>query len=117
MVAQTNDTDCHKTIRKDYVEAQSEVMLEKTLGSGGGLKATESTDEECIAIMATVMSNTDINLQGCLGYKHTGTTVKFDGTEDHLICNDAKIFWEYQQWSGWVVTCSLGGLFGPFKGF
>ena len=35
-----------------------------------------------------------LHVQGCKGYKYTGTTVAFDGSEDHLIGKDAKEFWD-----------------------
>ena len=94
MIAQTNDTEIHKPIRKHDVEIQSETVLTTTSCGGGRLKDTETTDEECIAIMAEVMSGLDLHVQGCNGYKHTGTTNAFDGSEDHIIANDAKIFWD-----------------------
>ena len=91
MVAQTNDTELHKPVRQEFCELQQEALLEKTRSRGGGL--IETTDEECITLMAQVMSNPKHHLQACRGYKSTGTTLAFDASEDDLIENDAKDFW------------------------
>ncbi len=45
-------------------------------------------------LLATVFSNVDLHLQGCKGYKYTGTTVAFDGSEDDMIGKDARQFWD-----------------------
>ena len=45
-------------------------------------------------LMADVFSDVNLHLQGCRAYKTTGTTVAFDGSEDHLIGADAKAFWD-----------------------
>ena len=92
MICQTNDTEFHKPMRKDLCELQEELVLNKVLTSGGGLK--ECTNEENVLILATVFSNKELHLQGCKGYKYTGTTVAFDGSEDELIGKDARQFWD-----------------------
>ena len=79
-------------MRKEFCALQEELVLQKTLNSGGGLK--ERTDEENIMLMATVLSDPALHLQGCKGYKQTGTTVALDGSEDWMIGKDAKIFWD-----------------------
>ena len=38
------------------------------------------------------MSNANIHLQACKGYKYTGTTVALDWSEDSLI--EARVFWD-----------------------
>ena len=45
-------------------------------------------------LLATVNSNVNLHLQGCKGYKHTATTVAFDGSEDKEIGGDARQFWD-----------------------
>ena len=92
MVAQTNDTELHKPMRKEFCALQEALVLEKTLASGGGLK--ECTDEENVMILAAVFSVESLHLQACKGYKYTGTTVAFDGSEDELIGKDARQFWD-----------------------
>ena len=51
------------------------------------------TREENIDIMIEVMSDLSLHLKACQGYKYTGTTVAFDGSEDGVICREAKDFW------------------------
>ena len=45
-------------------------------------------------LLGMLFANSDLHLQACKGYKTTGTTVAFDGSEDHLIGKDAKEFWD-----------------------
>lgn len=92
MILQTNDTDFHQHVRKRFIELQTAKLLEKVRGSGGGL--ADLTKQENIDIMAQVMSNTCLHLQACKGYKLTGTTVALDGSEDDMICREAKDFWD-----------------------
>lgn len=92
MVAQTNDTDHHLWVRKRFIEKQTDLMIKKARATGGGL--TDLTREENIDIMIDVMRDVDLHLQAAKGYKYTGTTNNFDGSEDSLICREAKIFWE-----------------------
>ena len=92
MIGQTNDTELHKPLRKGFSDYQEELVLQKTLNSGGGLK--QCTDEENIMLLATVLSDPAIHLQACKGYKYTGTSVAFNGSEDRMIGKDAKVFWD-----------------------
>ena len=52
------------------------------------------TPEENIDIMIEVMSDRNLHLQASKGYKYTGTTVALDGSEDSMICREAKDFWQ-----------------------
>ena len=65
MIAQTNDTEVHKPMRKDFCALQEELVLQKTLNSGGGLQ--ECTDEDNILLLSTVSSDLKLHLQGCKG--------------------------------------------------
>ena len=67
-------------------------IFERTRLQGGGL--VDLTDEEIITSVATVISNKHIHMLGCQAYKYTGTTTKFDGTEDVMIGKDARRFWD-----------------------
>ena len=51
------------------------------------------TRQENIDIMIEVMSDLNLHLKACRGYKYTGTTVALDGSEDEMICREAKVFW------------------------
>ena len=51
-------------------------------------------DQENIDVMIQVMSSLRLYLLATEGYKITGTTNKFDGTEDWNIGRDAGLFLE-----------------------
>ena len=104
MVLQTNDTEVHKPARKEFCSLQEQLVLQKTLNSGGGLR--ECTDEENVMLLAHVFSEQKLHLQGCKGYKYTGTTVAFDGSEDWVIGRDAKTFWDEQNMR-WRINLAL----------
>ena len=91
MVAQTNDTDLHLWVRKRFIELQTALVIRKARSKGGGL--VDLTPEENIDLMIQVMSDPAIHLQAAKGYKYTGTTVALDGSEDSMICREAKDFW------------------------
>ena len=92
MVTQTNDTDHHLHVRKRVIERQTRLMIQKARSAGGGL--VDLTPEEIIDIMIEVMSDRNLHLQASKGYEYTGTTVALDGSEDNMICREAKDFWQ-----------------------
>ena len=91
MVAQTNDTDHHLWVRKSFIEKQTNLVMRKARSTGGGI--CELSRFENIDVMIEVMSDLDLHLRAAKGYKYTGTTNNIDGSEDHLICREAKTFW------------------------
>lgn len=91
MVAQTNDTDHHQHVRKRFIDKQTALVISKARRAGGGL--VDLTKEENIDIMIEVMSDPELHLRASRGYKYTGTMVALDGSEDKLICREAKDFW------------------------
>ena len=78
MVSQTNDTDLHLWVRKRFVELQTDLMVRKARRAGGGM--VDLTAEENINIMIEVMSDRQLHLQACKGYKYAGTTAALNGT-------------------------------------
>ena len=91
MVAQTNQTDLHLWVRKRFIELQQDLMITKARLAGGGM--ADCTREENINIMIDVMSDLELHMRACRGYKYTGTLVALDGSEDFKICREAKEFW------------------------
>ena len=63
MICQTNDTEVHKPMRKEFCSLQERLCLEKTVTSQGGLK--QCSDEENILLLSLVFSNEQMHLQGC----------------------------------------------------
>ena len=92
MINQTNDTGLHPPVRKELVQRQTEITIKKTRESGGGV--ADLAEEENIDIVIDIMRNRNLHIKACKGYKYTGTTVAFDGSEDKLICREAKHFWD-----------------------
>jgi len=92
MVAQTNDTDHHGHVRKRFIELQTDLMIRKARRMGGGM--VDLTPEENLDIMIQVMSDQNLHVQASKGYKYTGTNVALDGSEDSMICREAKDFWQ-----------------------
>ena len=92
MAAQTNDTDHHAHVRKRFIELQTLRMIKKARIMGGGM--VDLTAEENIDIMIEVMSDRDLHLTASRRFKYTGTTVALDGSEDRMICREAKDFWQ-----------------------
>ena len=91
MVAQTNDTDHHWYVRKRYIEKETDLLIRKARAQGGGM--VNLTRKEILDIMIEVMSDKALHIRASKGYKYTGTTNAFDGSEDHKICRDARTFW------------------------
>ena len=91
-VCQTNDTDHKLCVRATFIEKQIGTMIQKARIRGGGL--VDLTREENIDIMLEVMSELGLHLKACQGYKYTGVTVAFDGSEDKDICREAKTCWD-----------------------
>ena len=91
MVAQTNDTDHHQFVRKNYIEKETDRIMQKARARGGGI--INLTREEMIDIMIEVMSDLALHIRASKGYKYTGTTNALDGSEDKLICREAGQFW------------------------
>ena len=92
MICQTNDVGRHKDVRSDFIDLQTEKMLEQARSRGGGL--VDLTAEENITLMTEVVSNQDLHLKAAKSYKHTGTTNALDGSEDDEITGDARVFWD-----------------------
>ena len=80
------------TCEKRFRELQTTLMIRKARCMGGGL--ADLSHEENIDIMIEVMSSQQLHLLATEGYKTTGTSNKFDGTEDWKIGRDVRIFWE-----------------------
>ena len=83
MICQTNDVSHNKEVRSRFISLQNARMLEKARCKGGGL--VDCTPEENLEMMVQVMSDKSLHLQASAAYKHTGTTVALDGTEDEEI--------------------------------
>ena len=91
-VTQTNDTDCHKELKADYIHQESELMIHLTRATGRGCPSY--SPQECIDIMAKIWADPSRHIEAAKGYKRTGTLNALNGDEDHLIVREAKVFWD-----------------------
>ena len=92
-VTQTCDTDLNQHVRKDYVTCESAELLAQMRS---GAKVPKLKAERCIDIMVRVLSQWRLHANAADGYKKTGANVALDGSEDHLICREAKTAWNDQ---------------------
>jgi hypothetical protein len=88
-ITQTNDTDLHQGLRKNYTAEEMSAMADEARTN----PCPCPKEEACIDWMAHVWSDVHIHEEACKGYKKTGTTNALNGDDDHLICREAKLFW------------------------
>ena len=91
-ITQTNDTDLHQHQRRLYTEQEMAEMLRLARINPG--KMPSAMVESCIDWMAEVWGNRALHDQARQGYKYTGETNALDGSEDHLIAREARVFWD-----------------------
>ena len=91
-ITQTNDTDLHQHQRRLYTEKEMAEMLRLARINPG--KMPSAMVESCIDWMAEVWGNRALHDQARQGYKYTGETNALDGSEDHLIAREARVFWD-----------------------
>ena len=91
-ITQTNDTDLHQHQRRLYTEKEMAEMLRLARINPG--KMPSAMVEQCIDWMAEVWGQRALHDQARRGYKYTGATNALDGSEDHLIAREARVFWD-----------------------
>ena len=91
-VTQTNDTDLHKQLKADYVHEETELMMH--LVRSTGRKCPSYNPQQCIDIMAKIWADPKKHVDAAKGYWRTGTLNALDGSEDNLICREAKVYWD-----------------------
>ena len=57
-------------------------------------KMPSTSNQQCIDWMAEVWSDRNLHAQARKGYKLIGATNALDGSEDHLIAREARLFWD-----------------------
>jgi hypothetical protein len=87
-VAQINDTDLHGDLEAVYVELEQVAFHNRQLYDPGDISRSlqEVLDDLCGAW------RTVDHTKGLRGHKRTGLNVALDGSEDHLITREARIF-------------------------
>ena len=92
MILQTNDTDHHEHVRRDFINLQTQLMVRKARMQGGGLVGLDL--KENIDLMIEVMGNLNLHLTATKGYLKTGTTNALNGDQDSEIKREAAAFWK-----------------------
>ena len=88
-VLQTCDTDLNQAVKREYIQRETEVLIQQMQD---GITVPSCTPEDCIEMMADVLQNMDLHYAAAEGYKKTGLTVALDGSEDHKIVREASVF-------------------------
>ena len=91
-VTQPNDTDLHQHLRRRYTQKESAEMIRQARLQPR--KTPIPTPQQCVSWMAECWADPSLHLQACKGFKYTGMSNALDGTEDGLICREAKQFWD-----------------------
>lgn len=91
-VTQPNDTDLHQHLRRKYTQKEAAEMIRQARLQPR--KTPIPTPQQCVSWMAECWSDSSLHLQACKGFKYTGMTNALDGSEDGLICREAKQFWD-----------------------
>ena len=90
-VAQTPDTDMNQHVKKHYVDREVLELIQQFRNSAVAVPRIK--EMTAIDMMTDLLSNRELHLKAAEGYKKTGATVAFDGTEDNLIVREAGSFW------------------------
>ena len=90
-ITQTNDTDLHQHQRRLYTQMEMAEMARLARINPPG-KMPSAMVESCIDWMVELWGNRALHDQGREGYKYTGETNALDGSEDHNIAREARLF-------------------------
>ena len=89
-VTQTPDTHLNQHIRRNYKDEEGRELIHQMRM---GCKVPKLAPEQSIDVMVKVLSQKQLHLHAADGYKETGMNVALDGTEDHMIVNEAGRAW------------------------
>jgi hypothetical protein len=88
-VAQINDTDCHAELEAFYCELEQAAFHNQQLWDPGNISRTL---QNVLNDLCGAWRMVD-HERGLRGHKMVGLNNALDGTEDHLITREARIFW------------------------
>ena len=91
-VCQPNDTDLHAHLKRAYIELETEDALEQQQLRPRGVPVPRK--EDAMGWMASLWARPGLHEAAAAGFKKVGLANALDGSEDHLICREAKTFWE-----------------------
>ena len=90
-IAQTPDTDLNEHVRRRYGNAEASLLFDKMRG---GQVVPKLTQEECMEVMFRVLSDPELHKSASAVYKKVGQSIDLHGTEDAMICREARGFLE-----------------------
>ena len=91
-IVQVNDTDLHRELKRLYQELEMEDnIFQQGLRQGC---CPVPRKEDCMAWMASIWGQSWLHASASTGFKKVGFTNALDGSEDHLICREARQFWD-----------------------
>jgi hypothetical protein len=91
-VCQANDTDLHAPLKKAYIELEMADAVEQQRLRPHSVPIPRKVD--CILWMASIWVQSWIHEEASKGFKKVGLTNDLAGGEDHLICREARAFWD-----------------------
>jgi uncharacterized MnhB-related membrane protein len=92
-VVQPNDTDLHGELKAQYCALEmAELLEQQRLRGHGAVPHARKSDVVCW--LATVWAQPELHVAAVAGYKKTGLANALDGSEDNLMCREAKEFWD-----------------------
>ena len=91
-ITQTNDTDLHQHQRRQFTGKEMAEMVRMARLNPSRMPFAMA--EQCIDWQAEVWNNRNLHDQARKGFKYTGCTNALDGSEDHLIAREARVFWD-----------------------
>ena len=91
-MCQPNDADFHGEMKRLYMELEVADASEQQRLRPEGVPPARIQD--CIAWMAAIWGQPSLHEAAAAGFKKVGLAHAVDGTEDHLICREARRFLE-----------------------
>ena len=91
-ICQPNDTDLHQDMKRVYMELEmSDAVLHQRLRPGC---CPVPRKEDCLAWMGAIWGERRLHEKAALGFKNVGLSNALDGTEDGMICREARVYWD-----------------------
>ncbi|MCP4202782.1 MAG: hypothetical protein GY769_12720 [bacterium] len=91
-VAQPNDTDLHQHLRRAYLALEeADLLTQQRLNPS---RCPFVRPKDALLWMATVWSNAALHTHAAKGFWRCGHRNSLDGSEDNLICREAREVWD-----------------------
>ena len=91
-VCQVNDTDCHASFSREYIDLECHDFMDKQLMDPADISRT---NQDVVDDAAQTWLHLD-HTEGVRGHKRTGLSIRLDGTEDAWMTEstrEAGVFW------------------------